>query len=157
VGTGSGQPLGITSAPTGATSAGPTAIALADLLAVWYALDPAYRQANASWQMSPAVAKAVRALTDAAGVLLFPANQPLRIFGAPVIENSAMAGLTASAVSAVCGDFGRGYVIRQVQGTTITVLGERFAEYAQIGVIGAERIDGTLSDPKALVKLVQHA
>ena len=67
-----------------------------------------------------------------------------------------MSGLTANAISVVVGDFARGYVIRQVQQTTVQRLNERYSDYMQIGFVGAERVDGTLDDTAALRSLQQH-
>jgi predicted phage gp36 major capsid-like protein len=154
-GSGSSQPLGITAAATGATAGSATVITLADLAALWFGgLDPIYRGADAVFMMAPSTAKAVRLLTDTAGVLLFPANQPLRVFGAPVIENRDMASIATGAVSVVAGSFSRGFVIRQQTGTVVMRLEERFAEYAQLGFLAAIVIDSVIDDPGALRKLV---
>lgn len=153
-GSGAGTMLGCTTAPVGATSGSATALAYSDLQNLWASLDPAY-QINATWMVSPAVYKAIRALEDSTGRPLFPPDQALAVFGRPVVQNRNMAGLTHSAISAVCGDFSRGYVIRVVQKPIVTVLNERYGDQLQRAVIASERVDGTLDDPNALRTLQQ--
>jgi HK97 family phage major capsid protein len=60
-------------------------------------------------------------------------------------------------VGVVVGDFSRGYVIRQVQATTVQRLEELFADRLELGFVGAERVDGTLDDSAALRTLAQPA
>jgi len=159
-GTGTGQPLGLFTAgsvPVGATSAGPTAITWADIVALYGSVDPAYLPTS-TWMMNQATHTAVRALVGSSGVPLIPAGDPTTLLGRPVVINPAMAGLTATALSVGFGDVSRAYTIRDVGAASFHHLAERYMDALAHGAFVVHRSDGQPSgDQRAFKTLAQHA
>jgi HK97 family phage major capsid protein len=159
-GTGSGQPLGLFTAgsvPVGATSAAPTTIAFADLVALYLSVDAAYWPTS-SWMMSPTTALAVRGLLGTNNIPLFPAQDPLVILGRPVIVNPAVVNLGANALAVGFGDVARAYTIRDVGAASFHRLDERYMSELEVGAFVVHRSDGQPSgDQRAFKTLQQHA
>lgn len=158
-GSGSGQPLGCTACTVGATTAGPTAITLADLSNLYYAFDGAYRaDPSFAFMMNSATAKYISQIVSSTGQPIFDADSPLRLFGEPVVITELLA-FASTAVTVVAGAWKQGYVVR-TSGVVAAVLVERYADALQTGVIFSERIDSSLisvgSQP-AILSLKQHA
>lgn len=161
-GDGTGEPLGLVTAKTaydeiGSNTAGPT---YAELVATVHALDPAYR-ANAKWVLNDATLGRLEALVDLNGRPLYAdATAGLeggapsgRLLGYPVVIDQGMPSIGDEGKFVVFGDIRQAYVIRRVQGFSMVVLREKYAEYGQVGFIGWERADGTPQDLNAYVVL----
>jgi HK97 family phage major capsid protein len=162
-GTGTTQPLGLFTSQAvsagvvvGATSAAPTAVALADLVALYGSLDPAY-EGNAKFMVGPATRTALRALVGTDGLPIFPAHLPLQLFGHDVIVNPAIPTVAATTFSAAYGDFERGYRISSVGDPAFRVLRERAMDQLALEGFAFVRRDGQPSDTRAIKLLQQHS
>lgn len=165
-GSGSGNVQSIVSSATvAATSAAPTAIGYADLLAVYAALDPAYID-NASWVFNSSTRAALMGVLDSTGRPLFqpalssPSGSLDMLLGRPVVLNQYQANVAATNKAVLFGDFSSGYVFRQVQGDlSILRLNERYADSGEVGFIGYARVGGFATDAGThpIVALQQHA
>ncbi len=161
-GNGTGKPSGWTStAQTGVTTASATAIADTELIDLFYALKPGYRR-NASWVMNDATISVIRKMkASTAGTFLWQPSlavgQPDTILGRPVMYNNSMDTIAASKVTIGFGDFSFYYIGERVNGRTLLRLNELYAGNGQIGLRMIERIDGGLTVPEAVKKLVQKS
>ncbi|MDE3825181.1 phage major capsid protein [Sinorhizobium meliloti] len=162
VGTGSSQPNGIVTAATAVTGvAAAAAITFDNLIDLFHAVDPAYRDdPSARWMFSDGTLKALRKIKDVEDRYVWqPADvrtgAPATILEKPYSINQAVAAIGASNKSVVFGAFNR-YVVRMVREFAIRRLVERYADYDQTGFIGFTRLDGELLDAAA-VKTLQHA
>ncbi|NRP70604.1 hypothetical protein ILFOPFJJ_01485 [Ensifer psoraleae] len=162
VGTGSSQPNGIVTAATAVTGvAAAAAITFGNLIDLFHAVDPAYRDdPSARWMFNDGTLKALRKIKDAEDRYVWqPADvrtgAPATILEKPYSINQAVAAIGASNKSVVFGAFNR-YVVRMVREFAIRRLVERYADYDQTGFIGFTRLDGELLDAAA-VKSLQHA
>lgn len=162
VGTGSSQPNGIVTAATAVTGvAAAAAITFDNLIDLFHAVDPAYRDdPSARWMFNDGTLKALRKIKDAEDRYVWqPADvrtgAPATILEKPYSINQAVAAIGASNKSVVFGAFNR-YVVRMVREFAIRRLVERYADYDQTGFIGFTRLDGELLDATA-VKTLQHA
>ncbi|XNY07062.1 phage major capsid protein [Sinorhizobium meliloti] len=162
VGTGSSQPNGIVTAATAVTGvAAAAAITFDNLIDLFHAVDPAYRDdPSARWMFNDGTLKALRKIKDAEDRYVWqPADvrtgAPATILEKPYSINQAVAAIGASNKSVVFGAFNR-YVVRMVREFAIRRLVERYADYDQTGFIGFTRLDGELLDAAA-VKSLQHA
>jgi HK97 family phage major capsid protein len=170
-GTGTGQPQGIvtgttttTTLATGATTTlGSGTTGYDSLLDLIHSVDPAYRALpETKFVAHDSFLKAVRKVKDTQ-------NRPLwqpdylgggdrdLILGYPVVIDNSMATMAANSVSALFGNFRRGYIWRNVLGLQMLRLTERYADFLQVGFLGFMRGDGRVQDPKALAALVQSA
>ncbi|MFG6535550.1 phage major capsid protein [Sulfitobacter sp. 1A16787] len=162
-GSGSGEPLGIV---TGAT-AGPAATAAAqiaadDILALYHAIDPAYRGSpKFRAQFNDNTLLALHKMKDGDGNYLLrnaPDGSGRLTVGAvsvPYAINQEMADIGASARSMIMGDHSR-YFVRKVGGPVIgTSQDSNF--WPNMGIAGYARIDGALADAKAIKALVHPA
>jgi HK97 family phage major capsid protein len=161
-GTGTTLPMGLFTSQAvaagvavGATSAAPTVVALADLVALFGSLDEAYH-ANAKFMISPATRTALRALVGTDGLPIFPPHLPLQLFGHEVVVNPAIVTVAATTFSAAYGDFPRGYRIRSVGDPAFRVLRERAMDQLSLEGFAFVRRDGQPSDVKAIKLLQQH-
>ncbi|MDX0597150.1 phage major capsid protein [Sinorhizobium medicae] len=162
VGTGSSQPNGIVTAATAVTGvAAAAAITFDNLIDLFHAVDPAYRDdPSARWMFNDGTLKALRKIKDVEDRYVWqPADvrtgAPATILEKPYSINQAVAAIGASNKSVVFGAFNR-YVVRMVREFAIRRLVERYADYDQTGFIGFTRLDGELLDAAA-VKTLQHA
>ena len=153
----------ITGATTGATSAGPTAIAYADIVALYSSLDPAYIE-NATWVMNATTRAALMGVTDTLGRPLFIPNPSTgafdRLLGCPVVLNQYMASIGAGNVALQFGDYSQGYLLRLVKpGLAIARLNQRYMDTLEVGFIGYFRAAGIVTDAGThpIKNLVQHA
>lgn len=147
-GAGSTEPQGIvTGAATGVTAGSATAIAYADLIGLYHAVDPAYRE-MAEWMMNDISVKQLRTLEDDNGrPLWLPAatgslqnGEPDTILGKKLIINQSMADPATTTVPVIFGDMSY-FWIREVKGITMVRLEERYADYLQTGFFAYERVD----------------
>lgn len=124
VGTGTYQPTGyVTSAGSAITSGTSATFAYADVVDLYYSLDPAVRASSRfAFHGSTGAFKRLRKLVDTTGQPLWqPAvvlGEPDRILGKPIVENVAMADIGADAKPLVAGDF-NSFLIRQVGGLRV--------------------------------------
>jgi HK97 family phage major capsid protein len=108
-------------ATSGATSAGPTAVTYADLLALYGSLDPAYLP-NATWTMNAATRTALLGVVDTTGRPLFQpalsapngADALGTLMGHPVVLDQFAPNLAATNKAIAFGDFKAGYTLRNV-------------------------------------------
>lgn len=166
-GTGSSQPQGlITGATTGKTTAGATAITYTELIDLIHSVDAAYRAGgNCGWMLHDLILAYVRKIKDdsgGAGVgrpIWEPSVQagvPDLLLGYGYTVNNDMASTVATTNKTMAfGDFAAGYVVRTVNGGTMSRLTERYAEYLQTAFFGYERFDGLVQDSSAYKLLVQ--
>ncbi|HMH14680.1 MAG TPA: phage major capsid protein [Edaphobacter sp.] len=108
-------------ATSGATSAGPTAVTYADLLALYGSLDPAYLP-NATWTMNAATRTALLGVVDTTGRPLFQpalsapngADALGTLLGHPVVLDQYAPNIAATNKPIAFGDFKSGYTLRNV-------------------------------------------
>lgn len=151
-GDGSSKPSGVvTGATLGKTGAsGQTAsIIFDDLIDLMHSVDPAHRPGG-RYMMADSTLQAVKKLKDGEGRYLWQpglpqSGDPDRINGMPYTINQDVAAMATSAKSVLFGDF-RKYYIRQVSGTQVLRLTERYADYNQTGFLAFQRWDGALVD-----------
>ncbi|MDK1489372.1 phage major capsid protein [Sinorhizobium sp. 7-81] len=162
VGDGSAKPNGIVTAATAVTGvAAAAAVTFDNLIDLFHAVDPAYRDdPSARWMFNDGTLKALRKIKDAEDRYVWqPADvrtgAPATILEKPYSINQAVAAIGASNKSVLFGAFNR-YVVRMVREFAIRRLVERYADYDQTGFIGFTRLDGELLDAAA-VKSLQHA
>jgi HK97 family phage major capsid protein len=154
----------VSSVAVGATSASPTAIVLADIIALFGALDPAY-QDNAKFVMNAKTKANLIGLVDTFGRPLLQADVngvPFNsIFGKSIVISTFADNATAALTPILFGDLEASYTLRTVSsGLQIVRLVERYAELNQTGFIGRVRAGGyltTLSTSPSLVSLKMHA
>lgn len=162
-GTGSGQPTGITTnvtiGKTGATGQTLT-VTYDDLVDLEHSIDPAYRGPNCRYLMSDATLKVIRKLKDTTGRPLWvPVPAPgfaAQINGWSYTIDQGMPVPGANAVSILFGDFGLGFIVRQVQDVQMVRLTERYMDFLQVGFFGFQRLDAAPDDPNA-VKAYKHS
>ncbi len=164
-GTGSSQPNGVVTASSeGHETTSTTAFTFEDVLDLKHSVDPAYRGPNARFMMSDSTLAAIKKLSvgssDARPLWQpsFVVGEPDRIDGSLYTINQDVADSgTASNKFMLYGDFSK-YIIRDVLGTQVMVLRERYADYHQIGILGFSRYDGDLIDAGAgAIKHMIHA
>jgi HK97 family phage major capsid protein len=163
VGDGSAKPNGIVTAATAVTGvAAAAALTFDDMIELFHAVDPAYRDdPSVRFMFSDGTLKSLRKIKDTVtgNYIWQPADvrtgAPATILDKPYSINQAMAAIGASNKSVAFGAFNR-YVVRMVREFAIRRLVERYADYDQTGFIGFTRLDGELLDAGA-VKVLQHA
>jgi HK97 family phage major capsid protein len=123
-GTGTYQPTGfVTSAGSGLTSGTSATFEYADVVDLFYSLDPAVRSASRfAFMGSTGAVKRLRKLTDTNGQPLWQpsviAGQPDLLLGKRIIENVAMADIGAGNLPLVAGDWDS-FLVRQVGGLRV--------------------------------------
>ena len=163
VGTGVGQPLGVSvGAGVGKTVVSDSAFTADEVLEFLHSIDEAYRASPKFAAMfNDNTLLALHKLKDGDGNYLVKAapdtTGKLQI-GAMSVRyriNSAMADIGASARSMLAGDFGR-YYVRKIGDPVIAAMRDKDF-HPGYGVSGYQRIDGTVVDVKALKALVHPA
>lgn len=163
VGDGSAKPNGIVTAATAVTGvAAAAALTFDDMIELFHAVDPAYRDdPSVRFMFNDGTLKSLRKIKDTVtgNYIWQPADvrtgAPATILDKPYSINQAMAAIGASNKSVAFGALNR-YVVRMVREFAIRRLVERYADYDQTGFIGFTRLDGELLDAGA-VKVLQHA
>lgn len=123
-GTGTYQPTGVvTSAGSGLTSGTSATFEYADVVDLFYSLDPAVRAARRfAFMGSTGAVKRLRKLVDTTGQPLWQpsviAGQPDLLLGKPIIENVAMADIGAGNLPLLAGDWDS-FLVRQVGGLRV--------------------------------------
>jgi HK97 family phage major capsid protein len=154
----------LTGATAGPTTASATAIAYADILALYESLDEAYRE-NGVFSMNDNTRIALLSLVDTTGrPLLQPdpsTGELTMLLGKPVVLNPWAPDIGAGAVGVIqFGDFEQGYLLRVASpGVGIARLVERFANTLEVGFIGYVRASGKVTDAGThpIMNLVMHA
>lgn len=156
IGDGTGKPTGIFNATGGAnlglTAASSTAIAVDELLDLFYALKSPYRK-NATFVMNDSTVKAIRKLKDNNGQYLWQpsitAGTPDTILNRPIKTSAYVPTLAAGAKAIAFGDFSY-YWIADRQGRAFKRLNELYAATGQVGFMATQRVDGKLILPEAI-------
>lgn len=148
-GTGSSQPNGaMTAAGTGVTAASASAITADELIDLFHSVDPAYR-GNAKWMLNDATVKVIRKLKDADNQYIWQPGLQVGVadslLGKPVSVNQSVATIATTAKVIGFGDFSK-YLVRDVIGTQVVQLRERYADYHQVGFLAFNRADGDMLD-----------
>ncbi|WP_169008365.1 phage major capsid protein [Faecalispora jeddahensis] len=162
-GDGSGKPTGILAATGGAqlgvTTAGATAIALDEVLDLFYSLKAPYRN-KAVFVMNDSTVKAIRKLKDSQGQYLWQpsiqAGTPDTILNRPLYTSAYVPAIAAAAKTVAFGDFSY-YWVADRQGRVFKRLNELYAATGQVGFIATQRVDGKLILPEAVKVLQQKA
>ncbi len=162
-GDGTGKPLGILTGTGGAqlgiTTASATAIALDEVLDLFYSLKAPYRN-KAVFVMNDSTIKAIRKLKDSTGQYLWQPSikeaTPDTILNRPLYTSAYVPTIEAAAKTIVFGDFGY-YWVADRQGRVFKRLNELYAATGQVGFIATQRVDGKLILPEAIKVLQQKA
>jgi HK97 family phage major capsid protein len=150
--TGGSGPTGIVpaavAAGAGITTASNAKITFDEAIGVKYALDPAYWP-GARYMFNNTTLLQFKLIKDNQGRPLWMSGvatrEPDMIDGDPYIINLDMPAIAPSSVPVIYGNL-QNYWHRQVSGTSILVLRERFADQGQVAFLGFERHDGNLID-----------
>lgn len=167
VGTGTGQPFGITTAATagkvGATGQTLT-VTYDDLVDLVDSIDPAYQIAGLKFQFAQAVRRTVRKIKDTAGRPIWTpsydegmsAKTPDLLLGYPVEINNHMPVPAANAKSISFGDHSK-YMVRDAMELTMFRFEDSaYLKKGQVGFLAWARAGGNLTDTNA-VKVYQHS
>ena len=162
-GDGTGKPTGIFHSTGGAdigiTVASSTAIAIDELMDLFYALKSPYRK-NATFVMNDATVKAIRKLKDGSGNYIWQPSitmgAPDTLLNRPVVTSAYVPNIAAGAKTIAFGDFGY-YWVADRQGRAFKRLNELFATTGQVGFMATQRVDGKLILPEAIKVLKQKA
>lgn len=155
VGTGTGQPRGITidavSGKVGITGQTVTVI-YDDLVDLIHSIDPAYRASGCQFMMADASLKVIRKLKDSQGRPIFlpgydGLGKPMgdQVLGYDISINQDLGPMAANAKSILFGRFDK-YKTRIVKDVTLLRLVERYADNLQVAFIVFMRADGRLLD-----------
>jgi HK97 family phage major capsid protein len=164
LGTGTGQPQGITNNTVGVTlpSGQTTSITSADSLEdLFFSVLPPYRD-TAVWLMADTTLKAVRKLkASGSGEWVFKWSDtpgvPDTLLGRPVYPDPDMPTMAANATSVLFGDLGANLLVRRIVPATLKVLTEPYGANDQIGFRIDRRVDAKIVDPAAARLLQQSA
>ena len=167
VGTGTGQPFGITTAASagkvGATGQTLT-VTYDDLVDLVDSIDPAYQIAGLKFQFAQAVRRAVRKIKDTTGRPIWTpsydegmsAKTPDLLMGYPVEINNHMPVPAANAKSISFGDHSK-YMVRDAMELTMFRFEDSaYLKKGQVGFLAWARAGGNLTDTNA-VKVYQHS
>lgn len=167
VGTGTGQPFGITTAASagkvGATGQTLT-VTYDDLVDLVDSIDPAYQIAGLKFQFAQAVRRTVRKIKDTAGRPIWTpsydegmsAKTPDLLLGYPVEINNHMPVPAANAKSISFGDHSK-YMVRDAMELTMFRFEDSaYLKKGQVGFLAWARAGGNLTDTNA-VKVYQHS
>lgn len=167
VGTGTGQPFGITTASSagkvGATGQTLT-VTYDDLVDLVDSIDPAYQIAGLKFQFAQAVRRTVRKIKDTAGRPIWTpsydegmsAKTPDLLLGYPVEINNHMPVPAANAKSISFGDHSK-YLVRDAMELTMFRFEDSaYLKKGQVGFLAWARAGGNLTDTNA-VKVYQHS
>lgn len=149
-GSGSGEPEGIvTGSAEGKEAAAVDALTYDELIDLIHSVDPAYRQ-NAEFMFHDSTLKALKKLKDDQDRPLWTPGlafrEPDTINGYRYTVNNSMAEMEADSKPIVFGDFSY-YWVRDVQGTMMMRLVERYADFGQVAFLGFQRHGGVLVTP----------
>jgi HK97 family phage major capsid protein len=167
LGAGGAAPRGLITAiladTTELKAASATAIAFGDIVNLYHAVDPAYRQGpKVGFMMHDDVLKVVEKIVDSNGRPIFrPANEAVgsidTLYNRPIYINQDMDSTVAEdKESIVFGDFSK-FIVRRAMNPILVRLNELYALYFQTGFVMFERWDTDLvsASTKAL-RLLSH-
>lgn len=167
VGSGTGQPFGVTTAASagkvGATGQTLT-VTYDDLVDLVDSIDPAYQNAGLKFQFSQTVRRVVRKIKDTAGRPIWTpsydegmsAKTPDLLLGYPVEINNHMPVPAANAKSISFGDHSK-YLVRDAMELTMFRFEDSaYLKKGQVGFLAWARAGGNLTDTNA-VKVYQHS
>lgn len=167
VGSGTGQPFGVTTAASagkvGATGQTLT-VTYDDLVDLVDSIDPAYHIAGLKFQFAQAVRRTVRKIKDTAGRPIWTpsydegmsAKTPDLLLGHPVEINNHMPVPAANAKSISFGDHSK-YMVRDAMELTMFRFEDSaYLKKGQVGFLAWARAGGNLTDTNA-VKVYQHS
>jgi HK97 family phage major capsid protein len=149
-GNGSAKPNGVVNAATFTqlTTGGSSSLTLTNLVNLYHAVDPSYRD-GAKWMFNDNTLSKIKLLVDSQSrPLWLPGlvdRAPDTLLGSPYVINQDMASVTSTGKSVLFGDFSK-YWIRDVRDVTLLRLDERFAEFLQVAFLAFMRTDGDLLD-----------
>lgn len=154
-GTGSAQPQGVVNFAAGKTGAAGqlTTVTYDDLIDLEHSVDVAYR-GSAQYALNDLSVAMIRKLKDSQNRPLWvPSLQvgvPSTINGRAYTVDNKLPAPGASNKSIFFGDFRSGVVARNVLGTQVLRLAERYADYLQVGFLGFSRWDAVIQDTAAV-------
>ena len=162
-GDGTGKPLGVLAATggaqTGVTTASATAIAMDEVIDLFYSLRSPYRK-RAVFLVNDSTVKAIRKLKNGNGDYLWQPSvtvgSPDMLLGRPVYTSAYMPAIAAGAKSILFGDMGY-YWVADREGRSFKRLNELYAATGQVGFLASERVDGKLILPEAVKVLAQKS
>lgn len=167
VGTGTGQPFGITTAATAGkvgTTGQTLTVTYDDLVDLVDSIDPAYQVAGLKFQFAQTVRRVVRKLKDTTGRPIWTpsydegmsAKTPDLLLGYPVEINNHMPAPAANAKSISFGDHSK-YMVRDAMELTMFRFEDSaYLKKGQVGFLAWARAGGNLTDTNA-VKVYQHS
>ena len=159
-GTGTNQPEGVVNFAVGKTGAAGqvTTITYDDLVDLEHSVDVAYR-GSAQYALNDLTLAAIRKLKDSQGRPLWVpsmvAGAPSTINGRPYTIDNKLPAPAVGGKSLFFGDFNAGVTARNVLGTQVLRLTERYADFLQVGFLGFSRWDAVIDDAAA-VRAFQH-
>jgi HK97 family phage major capsid protein len=169
IGTGTGQPRGLSVATTvgkTGTTGQTTTVIYDDLVDLEHSVDPAYRAApGVGYAMHDSSLKVLRKLKDTQGRPIFvpgyeqgnPGGAPDRLMGRPITIDQFVPVMAANAKSIEFGDFKK-YKIRDVMDLTLfRMTDSAFTRNGQVGFLGFMRTGGNLIDVGGAVKSYQNS
>lgn len=167
VGTGSGQPRGISTAATagkvGATGQ-TVAVTYDDLIDLEHSVDPFYRPLG-KWMMHDDTLRALRKIKDTTNRPIFVpgydlgggGDAPDRLLGREIVINQHMPAMGASAKSILFGDFSK-YLIRDVMDTTLfRMTDSAYTLRGQVGFVAFCRSGANMVDVGGAIKYYQNS
>lgn len=158
--TSSTGPIGfLTQTTLGATAASATAISGDDLLKIFYSVIKPYR-ISGKWMMNDATVGGLRGIKDSYGQYLWQPGlvlgEPDVLLSKPVVSDTNMPTVAASAKSIAFGDFSK-YFVRQVNGLSIELSLEYGWDSDLLSYKVSWRGDGALSDTTGAIKHLAQA
>lgn len=158
----SSKPQGIVTGSTlGKSAASASAVTIAEILDLMYAVDASYRNAaGAAFMMNSATFAAVRKLGFGSSndfpvvIPAMEAGAPDLLFGKPVYINEDMDGIATGKKSIIFGDM-KQYYVHEAGGVQLLRLSERFADSLSQGFIAYRRVDGNVLQGSAIKHLIQ--
>jgi len=144
-GTGSSQPKGVVAESVlGVTAASATAITFNELLDLQHSVDPSYRK-NARYMFADSTLKAIKKLADSQGRPLWlpgtAVKEPDTVNGYAYTINQDMSAIATGVKSVLFGDFSK-YKVRNVKGTQLFRIAEKYIENRQVAYVAYMRADG---------------
>lgn len=140
----------------GADADGTADITYDDLVDLFHSVDPAYRQ-NGVWMFNDTTFATIRKIVDLNNLPLWGMGlngpESNTLLGKPIIVNNDVADIANNAKSVLFGDFSK-YIIRDVIGTSVRVLNERYAELGSVAFLAYARADGALTNTSAVKHLL---
>jgi HK97 family phage major capsid protein len=151
-GTGVDQPQGLVPGLAAVTTATVNKITFDDLIDLEHAVNSAYRN-RGMYVLADSALRELRKVKDTQGQYIWQpataAGVPSAINGRPyaIDENMDVFGLGAKPV--VFGDIKRAFIVREVAGSQLLRLTERYADFLQVGFLSFARYDSRVDDAAA--------